>query len=455
MTTLSLCLCVGLLFAVRPHRALAAGASLKISPSGGTYEVGALVDISFALDTGSEAVNAVKADVQFPPDKLQVVNPAASTSFISIWVTAPTYSNTDGTLSFQGGLPSPGIKTSSGIISTVTFRVKGSGKATLKYLPTSKVLRNDGEGTNILTSTTSAEFALKNPPPSGPVVSSPTHADANQWYGSREVQLTWEPVDGAVGYSYAFDQNAKKDPDETVDTTNTSALVKATADGVWYFHVRAKSDILGGTTTYAVQIDGTPPAGFTPELDRPLVTTEETATLRFITTDAASGLDHYEVRQIIKNNGNPSANTLFVEASSPYVVPKLEAGQYTFVVRALDRAGNSSEGTVDLNVVAGGVPFYARVPILRNPAVANGALIALSVLVVASTGAIIIRRVRIRSAFRHDLEALERDAQRKSAALQRELDELREAQQLVQQDVPPVAPPSTGPPGAPPQPPTA
>src|SRR5947207_718094 len=83
-----------------PTTSHAAGASLKISPPNGTYEVGALVDVSFLLDTGGDSVNAVNANILFPPDKLQVVNPAASTSFISLWVTAPSYSNTDGTITF-------------------------------------------------------------------------------------------------------------------------------------------------------------------------------------------------------------------------------------------------------------------------------------------------------------------------------------------------------------------
>src|SRR5689334_3080781 len=194
----------------RPARA--AGASLSISPLAGTYEVGATVDVSFIVDTGGEAINAVQADILFPADKLQVVNPVASTSFISIWVTPPTYSNTDGTVHFQGGLPSPGIKTSGGVVSTVTFRIKSPGAAIIQFAPTSQVLRNDGQGTNILTSSGSAHFTLKNPPPAGPVVTSPTHPDSNQWYSNPQVQLSWEGTEGALGYSYTFDQTAKSTP---------------------------------------------------------------------------------------------------------------------------------------------------------------------------------------------------------------------------------------------------
>ncbi len=411
----------------------AAGASFTISPSAGTFEVGSLVDVSFLLDTGGDAVNAVQADIKFPPEKLQVVNPVASTSFISVWVTTPTYSNTDGTLKFQGGLPNPGIKTSGGGISTVSFRVKSAGKAAISFLSTSKVLRNDGEGTNILTSTGTAEFQLKIPPPEGPIVKSPTHGDVNRWYNSAQVQFVWDPVEDATGYSFTFDQNAKATPDETIDTTTAAANVKAASDGVWFFHVRAKNQTWGGTTSYPVQIDTTPPAAFAPKFDTDLIALGETGTLRFVTTDAASGLDHYDIRQVTLS-GPASENSLFIEGNSPYVVPNLEAGKYEFIVRAFDRAGNASEGKANLDVVAGGIPFYARIPFLRNPAVANTAIIVLTLGLLTLIILFIFRRLHIRSTFQHDLERLEHDAQKKANDLQRELEQLRSAQRLVQRD---------------------
>lgn len=446
------------LFVFHTQPASATGASFTISPNSGSYEVGALIDVSFLLDTGGEAVNAVNADILFPADKLQVVNPAASTSFISVWVTAPTFSNTDGTISLQGGLPNPGINTSAGVISTVTFRVKTPGKAVVRYAPTSKALRNDGEGTNILTSTGTAEFQLQNAPPAGPVVNSPTHPNANEWYNNPTVQFSWDPVNGAQGYSFSFDQSAKSVPDEAIATTETSTSVHATSDGVWYFHLRADTDIWGGVTTFAVQIDTTPPAAFTPTLDKTVLTTDETGSVRFLTTDGASGIDHYEVRQVAKG-GNGSSSTLFVEASSPYIINKLGAGDYDFIVRAFDRAGNVTEGSISLSVIAGGLPFYARTPFLRNPAVANILLIVLILLVLFAIGVFVLRRIRIRSTFQHDLHALEHDASKKYRALQEEMDELRSAQQLVQRDltetpgqqVPPQQNPPQYPPTVPPQ----
>lgn len=438
----------GLLVAVcllLPRPTLAAGATLKLSPSSGVYEVGALVDVSMIVDTGGEAINAVAATLQFPPDKLQVVNPSASTSFISIWVTAPTYSNTDGTVTFQGGLPNPGIKTSSGVISTITFRVKAPGQANLRFAPSARVLRNDGQGTNILTTTGTADMTLKVPPPAGPEVSSPTHGDQSAWYNNPQVQFVWTGIEGATGYSYIFDQSPKTIPDETSDTAATAASVKATGDGVWFFHLRAKTESWGGVTTFPVQIDSTAPAGFTPQLDKSVLTTEDAPIVRFSTTDAASGIDHFEVKVLAKDQQQSGVNTLFIEGASPYSLPKLPAGEYTVTVKAIDRAGNAIEGNIVARIVDSGVSFYARVPFLRNPAVANVALIVLLILTIALITLFILRRLRLRATFRHDLQALEHDAEKKALALQKELDELKEAQQFIPKtqsnNSPPTNPP--------------
>lgn len=427
-----------------PQAGQAEGASLKISPSTGVYEVGGLVDISFLVDTGGQAINTVQADILFPADKLQVVNPVASTSFISLWVSTPTYSNTDGTIHFQGGLPTPGIKTSSGVISTVTFRIKAAGLATVRYATTSRVLLNDGAGTNILASTGTADFTLKNPPPAGPITTSPTHPDSSTWFNNPQVQFQWEAVEGAVGYSYSFDQSPKSVPDDTIDTTATAVNVKATGDGAWYFHVRALAAAWGGVTTVTVLIDATAPAQFNPKFDHATVTVEDSSSLRFITTDAASGIDHYELKQVSSAAGN-GTNSLFIEVTSPYTGTPQPAGKYEYVVRAFDRAGNATEGSAMLNVVASGLPFFARVPLLQNPAVANIVLLVLGVLAVALVSILVIRHFRLRANFEHDLVALERDAAKKSRALERELEELRRAQDLVNRSAPP-------PPSPPPQP---
>ena len=102
--------------------AKADNASLYLSPQSGTVFIGSTFDVSVFLNTNNNNVNAVKVDLKFDPTKLQVANPVAGKSFIAVWIAQPTFSNQEGTLTFQGGVPSPGINTSSGLVSTITFR---------------------------------------------------------------------------------------------------------------------------------------------------------------------------------------------------------------------------------------------------------------------------------------------------------------------------------------------
>src|SRR3989344_6809533 len=150
-------------------------ASLYVSPSGGSFVTGSTFTVSIFVNTGGESVNAIEANLTFPVDTLQVVSPTAGNSFIKTWIAQPTYSNTAGTLRFQGAVPNPGINTEAGLVSTVTFRTRSVGSAAVRFLDSSRVLLNDGRGTNALDRTSGATFSITLPAPQGPIVTSRTN----------------------------------------------------------------------------------------------------------------------------------------------------------------------------------------------------------------------------------------------------------------------------------------
>ncbi len=84
-----------------PKEIKAEGASLYLSPSEGTFFVGSTFDVSIFVNTGKNDINTVQVDLKFDPKKVQVASPSAGKSFISIWISQPSYSNTEGTLSFR------------------------------------------------------------------------------------------------------------------------------------------------------------------------------------------------------------------------------------------------------------------------------------------------------------------------------------------------------------------
>lgn len=400
------------------------------------------------LNTGGKSINAAKVDIKFPANRMQVVNPSAGTSFISIWVNQPAYSNTAGTISFQGGLPNPGIKTDAGIISTITFRATSAGSAKLSFQSTSQILLNDGQGTDILTSRGDATYTLSLAAPEGPIVSSASHPDQNAWYQNRSAQFAWEAIINATGYSYVFDQNPRTTPPERADATvNRTAEVSADKDGRWYFHVRAKVTSWGGTSHYPVLIDSVAPAGFTPSIDPQNPEPGKRPELKFLTTDAMSGIEHYEMQtQALKD---PNQTTpFFVEQTSPVRLPEVSVGEYEVIVRAFDQAGNSTDGKILFTVHAPETePVIKRNPLLRNTYITNIAIISLGVLALVLAVWLILRWRRRPVDVIHDMVKLERATLAKESELAKTIQVAREFEASIaaearhQQDSGPQPPP--------------
>jgi len=341
----------------------AAGASLYLSPGSGTFFVGSTFDVSIFVNTGGNNVNAVKVDLKFDPKKIQIASPTAGKSFIEVWIAQPVYSNIDGTASFQGGVPSPGINTSSGLVSTITFRAIAPGETIVSFLDSSKVLLDDGKGTNVLSSLGRGVYNLVIPPPEGPKVFSSTHPDQNKWYKNNNPTFSWEKEEGVTDFSYSIDYDFHGTPDNISEGNNTSVSYTNLEDGIWYFHVKAKkAEVWGGVSHYIVQIDTTPPADFSlifePAFKTPNVTSREPI-VSFITTDALSGVDHYEIKTINFTEGGGKKETgFFVEVASPYKLPSLDLGEHEVIVRAFDVAQNWRDVSTKIEAIPFEKAFY-------------------------------------------------------------------------------------------------
>lgn len=346
---------------VEPGRA--ASASLYLSPASGTFFVGSTFDVSIFVNTGGNNINAVKVNLKFDPRKLQIASPTAGKSFISVWVSQPTYSNTKGKASFQGGIPSPGINTSSGLVSTITFRAITPGEAVISILDSSQVLLDDGKGTNILSSIGRGMYKIAVPPPEGPQVLSSTHSDQNKWHKDNNLNFHWEKESGVTDFSYSIDHDFHGIPDNVSEGDHTSVSYADLEDGIWYFHLKAKKGSnWGGITHYLVQIDTTPPAAFKlrfePELKSPVLTSKEPI-VYFITTDSLSGLDHFELKVVdLRKDVENREETFFVEVNSPYKIPPLDFGEHEIIVRAYDRAMNEQNVSERIDVLPIDKAFY-------------------------------------------------------------------------------------------------
>lgn len=336
-----------------PTPVQAATSSLFLSPSNGTFRVDSTFDVSVYLNTQGNSVNTIDLSIHYPPDKLQLVSSGTGKSIIGLWTSQPKYNNQTGVLELTGGIPG-GVNVERGLITTLTFRAKAVGSAIVKFDRT-KILLNDGMGTEVLTQTQNSIYDLVLPPPAGPVVVSETHPDQTQWYRNNSVVLRWGSEAGADGFSYMVSDQPIDVPDEISEGKQTSIVYRDLADGRRYFHIRAlKGGVWGGTTHFALNIDNTPPAEFSIDVNPNARTTRIQPVIQFDTTDALSGTDHYELKLVPLNPTLPNPlgeEQIFVETRSPYIPPNLEIGNYDILVRAYDKAGNYREVTQRMEIV--------------------------------------------------------------------------------------------------------
>jgi len=341
---ISIFLVVSMLFFGFAFSVNATGVSFFLAPSKGTFFIGSTFTVSAYVNTKGNEINVVEVDLKFSPDIIQVTSPIAGESFVSEWLSPPSYSNIEGKISFRGGIPG-GIVTSAGLISTITFRARGPGLARLEFLDSSRVLLNDGKGTPVLATTMSGIYDILIPPPEGPKVFSPSHPDSDIWYQNNNPSFAWEKEDAMTDFSFSFSQNPQEEPDTIPEGSNNFKSFEKISDGIWYFHIKAKKEGIWGKTSHAVvKIDTTPPEEFEPKVDT------YSKLVYFETRDLQSGVNFYEVsiRDISKTL---SQQPFFTEATSPFRIPYEKPGKYSLIVRVFDKASNLREEEIKFQLM--------------------------------------------------------------------------------------------------------
>jgi len=316
----------------------------------GTFQEGATFEVPVYIDTKGKSINTIELHLKFDQRKLQVISPAGRSSVITLWVEAPSYSNTNGTINFVGVVPG-GINTTNGLVATITFKALALGDARISIASNSQILANDGQGTSVQTDFGSALFTIQPLPPDGVTVYSETHPQQDTWYNNDTPILTWEKPDGVTAYSYILDDKPNTIPDNTQDTTDTKLSFPNLKEGISYFHLKSqKAGLWGGTTHFTIRIDTAPPAAFKPTAEMyAAAITSSKAIVSFFTTDTLSGVDHYEVGTINKND-SADISPAFLEAQSPYTVPTQSSKEVRVIVRAFDKAGNVRDEYIDISL---------------------------------------------------------------------------------------------------------
>lgn len=326
-------------------------ATVYFSPRTGSFVEGSTFEVPVLLNTRGSSVNAVEIKVRYDSDALSIIQSSSGKSIIGVWVDPPSYDNSRGSASFVGVIPD-GIVTDAGLVASITFKAKRTGTATLGIQQTSRVLLNDGLGSEMVLDAGRASYSILTKAPEGVVVYSETHPSQSSWYNNNSPVLSWDKDAGVSGFSYVLDDKPSTVPPNQMLTTDTAKAYEGLKDGLWYFHIKAnKNGVWGTTGHYLVRIDTNPPAKFTPEVSYVVAAAivVERALVSFFTTDNLSGIDHYEVGVIDKSQP-VTESPVFVEAESPFQVPN--GGNLRVIVRAVDKAGNVRDESINV-----GSPF--------------------------------------------------------------------------------------------------
>jgi hypothetical protein len=131
-----------------------------IIPDKQQYKIGEIFPIELNINSNGVNINAVQTDIAFNPNKVEVVKLSLEESFAQIFI-QKEINNDDGYLRVTGGLPSPGYKGDNGHFATVYFQSKEAGIFEIQFLPSSLVLENDGNGTNVLKSYPKTSYLIK------------------------------------------------------------------------------------------------------------------------------------------------------------------------------------------------------------------------------------------------------------------------------------------------------
>ncbi len=343
----------------------ALAASLNITSNSTSLSPGDVATLYVVLNSEGVAINNAEATIKFPTDLFDIVSVSKAGSVFSLWVEEPSFSNSSGVVTFNGGVPTPGFNGSQGPVLSIAIRAKSSGQGDFVF-SSAAVRANDGLGSDVLNNKQGKSITVVKKDQPAPAVSpapvaeslgdialhitSPTHANQDQWYKDQNPVFQWVVPAGVDAVQTAIDRNTSGTPRVTYSPPVKEKAMKDLKDGVWYFKARAREDgKWGSTSTFIARIDTTVPkkndVSFSYDDDKKILS------INADIVDETSGLDYYEVYiNDILVKKIPSGEF----AQKTYNLPFDTPGDNTVKLVAVDRAGNSVEslGTFQTTVLA-------------------------------------------------------------------------------------------------------
>lgn len=132
-------------------------ANININPKSGSYRVGDSIKVKVYVESET-SINAISSNINFSKDFLYLSSISKSGSIVSFWAQDPVFSNTNGSISFDGVILN-GFSGKNGNILTLNFKAQKEGSANVLFSDFS-ILANDGVGTEVGINSTGSYFDI-------------------------------------------------------------------------------------------------------------------------------------------------------------------------------------------------------------------------------------------------------------------------------------------------------
>ncbi len=350
------------LFLLTAH---ADAAYFYIVPDKTSLTAGELSGATVYINSEGQAVNNGEAVITFKPSLLNVESVLSSDSILSIWIESPTFSNSSGQVSFNGGVPNPGFKGTSGKVARIIFKAKSAISPSFTFT-TESIRANDGLGTEVARHAPGSDApapvaeAPVTPAPTPTVTPTPTSTGRvpglialnsrdipteDTWYNGTKALFTWSLPGDVNAVQTLLGSHSDSVPLVVYAPPVRSKTLENLVNGVWYLHIRARNDSGWGPITHRkIKIDQTAPEGVSGEFKEE----GESFILLASAKDSLSGIKSFEVK------GSALSDKLTADAvkgdTTTITLPSLPSGEQKLTLVAYDNAGNSTEKELTVTV---------------------------------------------------------------------------------------------------------
>lgn len=303
---------------------------LRFQPEGGVFDSRFAQRMSVILDSGGEAINAIRLSISYNPKELKVQSVDMDRS-ICVHFIISEHNSVSGKISMECIIPNPGFKKNAGIVSDLFFKpLEGVKQSSVHFLSDSEVLANDGLATNVLRmavdTTMRFDEASSVESQQSLLLFSPSHPNPERWYSNKTVSLSWTPRIPAKVLAH-------EDLHEASLLSLPQIKKVVSKDGEHVFNVQGTNDsgtMISGKIT--ARVDTTPPEEL--ELSASETRIKPGGLVRFSVKarDSMSGLQRVFYLKI--------NDEIFFPIGDQIHVPFPQAGTYTVTARVYDRAGN-------------------------------------------------------------------------------------------------------------------